>query len=805
MKKAQEKKTANDEEYDHLAEKVWSAKHHASTSDHFCDSDARSRGEESRIGNTDGIDGSYEINLQNESEVTIVGGTCSNKAKETIVLSESDETDDTEYSPKEEPDTDQSSESSLTEKSSLSQECDHLLTELVEVLGEENCKEGSFLDLEKPWREEIKEFISVKTSQGYTFKTPAESFSDLTGTHKDREEGSQEVFQEIFQGDASDNDDALDPEWVPSDCETDAQASRERVPQNVEDVSGQDDLLSEFYCWLIDVDGGYRNEKVAQQYKSQVKSVFHRLALTETVTSNNQGKCASVHLLLIPGKEGDTFLKTWLSYTVNSYQPGTVRSYLMSLRLFYKFLMQEHENITSVETLNARRELMTSWSSAQKKKVAKRKLEKRDEDFKKLLSSDKLFKICHGNQHVNAVKQLGSSSEHTDGGRDVSKILSNKSHCEVRDWLITRPLIDNSRRSGVAANMKISEFQEAVYYPGTVEDQARYRILVNDHQTAGVYGAAVVWLYDDLYKLTELYLRTVRSQITTLNPNVEQVFVSSNGLPLTSSQVSTCLYRTCQREGIETNGRICATIVRKSLATEMHQQMPEEQEHLAALAQHKTRTQADYYRVCDKVSQTDLGRRAVKKLVSLKGTEIHKKEQESTTWTKEEEEKLQHLFKEEIATRAVNESELKEKVSTTNLLEAHSFKGIILKLRQMSAEQRKDIPLPSEQMTSSEKVMNFLSSTRFESDLSGPASSVQSGSSRFWRKFTDEQTSHLLRLTNDLIENNAVKRELVWQSVKNDPRSQELGLVTGMEDEEESSKWKQRLTDKVRHEMRRTR
>ena len=56
---------------------------------------------------------------------------------------------------------------------------------------------------------------------------------------------------------------------------------------------------------------------------------------------------------------------------------------------------------------------------------------------------------------------------------------------------------------------------------------------------------------------------------------------------------------------------------------------------------------------------------------------------------------------------------------------------------------------------------------------------------------------------NDLIENNAVKRELVWQRVKNDPRSQELGLVTGMEDEEESSKWKQRLADKVRHEMRR--
>ena len=61
-----------------------------------------------------------------------------------------------------------------------------------------------------------------------------------------------------------------------------------------------------------------------------------------------------------------------------------------------------------METLNARRDLTTSWSSAQKKKVAKRNLEKRDEDFKKLLSSDKLFKICHGKM----LMPLNSSGHH---------------------------------------------------------------------------------------------------------------------------------------------------------------------------------------------------------------------------------------------------------------------------------------------------------------------------------------------------------------------------------------------------------
>ena len=130
---------------------------------------------------------------------------------------------------------------------------------------------------------------------------------------------------------------------------------------------------------------------------------------------------------------------------------------------------------------------MTSWSAAQKKKVLNGKLEKHDEDFRKLLSSEKLRQVCHGYQHINAIKQLAATSVETEGGENASRMLSDKSHCEVRDWLMTRLLIDNS---GVAANMTVNEFKEAVYYPGTEEDNARYRVDVKEHKTAGVYGAA---------------------------------------------------------------------------------------------------------------------------------------------------------------------------------------------------------------------------------------------------------------------------------------------------------------------------
>jgi len=92
--------------------------------------------------------------------------------------------------------------------------------------------------------------------------------------------------------------------------------------------------------------------------------------------------------------------------------------------------------------------------------------------------------------------------------------------------------------------------------------------------------------------MMDIYLRTVQSQFTAATPQVEQLFVSSNGMPLTSSHISTSIWQTFQREGNVTEGRISATIKGKSLATRMHVHMPDEKDHLAALAQHKTLTQA---------------------------------------------------------------------------------------------------------------------------------------------------------------------------------------------------------------------
>ena len=814
---AREKKRSNedsDEEYNRLAGKVWKKDKNKKTKTGFTKQDTS----DSNIDNLLDTDEEYsklvskslkekckggliesnnressDTNTESRCEEEIYSDNAENSAEnrkknkdvESVEISDSDESQilDPDYLCNEEPNSDTSTESETSiNSSSLYNECEGLLTELIEIIGEDKISEGLFLNEEEDWCETVKAFKNKRVAQGHSFKSILESTEELARAYEVDEDSMQKAFHTVLDGDESDNDEALDTNWVPSDCEI-----NENKNNKIDVRAGRDDvntgtLLTEFYEWLTDVDGGYRSEKMAQQYKSQVSSVIRRIQINETVVIQDKLKSPE-YMLLLQGKEGVKILKRWLSYAVSKYQPGTVRSYLMSLRLFYKFLTQERKpnmSDVSIETLNARRDLMSSWSSAQKKKVLRRKLQKHEEDFKKLISSENFYQVCHGDQRKNAIKQLCNSSKETSAETEVQRVISDKTHCEVRDWLMTRLVIDNSGRSGVVANMTVAEFIAAVFHPGTEEDQARYRILVSKHKTADQYGSAVIWAYDDLYRMMDIYLRTVRSQFTKATPQVEQLFVSSNGIPLTSSQVSTSVWRTFRREGIGKEGRISATIVRKSLATGMHVHMPDQKDHLAALAQHKTTTQARYYRVHDKFVETDLGRRAVNKLVALKSSNIHQPHDDLNKinaapkpWKKEETEQLKELFREEIETGAIEEGKVKEKLSTKTLLEERPFKAVVLKLRRLREEHMENCNLPSETETSEAKVKRYLDAAQPEAPSSSTthiSGTVCAESSRFWRKFTEEQTNHLYNLTKDLIEANAIKKEVVWERVSRDKR-----------------------------------
>lgn len=170
------------------------------------------------------------------------------------------------------------------------------------------------------------------------------------------------------------------------------------------------------------------------------------------------------------------------------------------------------------------------------------------------------------------------------------------------------------------------------------------------------------------------------------------------------------------------------------------------------------------------------------------------------SWTDEETEDLKKLFKTELETGDIEERAVSEKLTGANFSTAHTVKAVVLKLQRLREEFMQSVDLPTGQCTGTEKVMKFLESCDVNTPSESMAVSNSGESSRFWRKFTDEQTRFLFSLMEDMVASNTVKREIVWQRVTSDPRSVALGLISGKEDEEEVLKAKQRLNDKVQQE-----
>ena len=80
---------------------------------------------------------------------------------------------------------------------------------------------------------------------------------------------------------------------------------------------------------------------------------------------------------------------------------------------------------------------------------------------------------------------------------------------------------------------------------------------------------------------------------------------------------------------------------------------------------------------------------------------------------------------------------------------------------------------PSDIESAEAKVKRYLDSAQPEaapSSISHISGSVSAESSRLWEKFMEEQATHLFKLTKDLIEANAIKKEVVWQRMKGDKR-----------------------------------
>lgn len=251
----------SDEEYDQLTSKVWkdygdrrtqyvNARNHSEgIKTSHTDAYMNPEGAESREEN-DEESASEDENADSDKEykdlfrhplkkTTNMACTFDEPANDVVtVLSNSDDaTSDSDYiydgdAHSVESDVTDDSQSAIEESSaSLYHERDELLTELIEVVGEKNIEEGSFLDREKSWKNYVKKFKDKRVEHGHRFKTSQEIADELSRVHEEEDDSYDRAFQVMLEGDESDNDKAIDTEWVPSDCEPDEQENAEKRNQ----------------------------------------------------------------------------------------------------------------------------------------------------------------------------------------------------------------------------------------------------------------------------------------------------------------------------------------------------------------------------------------------------------------------------------------------------------------------------------------------------------------------------------------------------------------------------------------------
>lgn len=143
-----------------------------------------------------------------------------------------------------------------------------------------------------------------------------------------------------------------------------------------------DSKCKAFRSWLCLPNGGAKDQKSAQQHARQTQLVASMAPLTKD------------------GING-SFLETHC--ITHKYLPGTIRSYLTSIKHFISYLLTSETK--SKEHLTELCEFVTRWIASFRKQNQKRILEKMDSDLSKLITPENVtqFKLSRCAQEAVAV------------------------------------------------------------------------------------------------------------------------------------------------------------------------------------------------------------------------------------------------------------------------------------------------------------------------------------------------------------------------------------------------------------------
>lgn len=344
------------------------------------------------------------------------------------------------------------------------------------------------------------------------------------------------------------------------------------TPKNV------DSLMEQFLKWMRSVDGGHKTARDGKQKVRQIVAVLKMASPDDNINALFNHKTVR-DLWLTPYSGRDDI------------EPGTVKNYCGTLKLFFKFLMCEKpkEVVFSQEEAQSMIATTSNWQASFKGKAQIQHFRKQLKDLKKKLAPKDILAFDKSDY---AVKTRGTIRRR----KNAASPPSAREFTTARDFIITSLILGNAIRPGVIHGITLREFKDG---GGGNGDHIVY---VMDHKTKKTSGPRAVVFPSELYDLTIIYIHRIRNLLSDMgHKNDDKVFTSLTGNRMSSSLVNgqwTACFEKATGWCIPTN----ATIVRKSFVSYAHKNHgdTETKRNLANMMCHSEKTAASSYFLEDK-------------------------------------------------------------------------------------------------------------------------------------------------------------------------------------------------------------
>ena len=362
-----------------------------------------------------------------------------------------------------------------------------------------------------------------------------------------------------YSGDDSDDDEFIDRE------------------NEIQSAEGMPTLIVNFEDWLLSPDRGNRDKKTAKQHSAQLFALLKAIDDQEDLKS-------SLDLMLFR----HVFLKNYVRD--KNYEAGTIKSYLMSLRHFYSFIISDSPGNFkyNVDEVASAREKVKMWSVSYKREASTRKWKKLEEDTMNHLTPGNIRSFEKSEMSRDVIKIIG---EHSDTTRTTA--VTQQSYTLVQNFLFTQIFIENANRPGVLAGMTIEEYRRM-----TKQDEY-YIITVMKHKTAYVHGPVRIVLNSRLRSWLSVFVDIMRPQITSATCG--NVFLSWNGKEMYSGHITRAVQSVFKKSGMDV--KVTSTSFRKAAVTAVHSGNPALSGKLAQHMSHSESTAKKYYLLAEKVSR----------------------------------------------------------------------------------------------------------------------------------------------------------------------------------------------------------